>query len=719
VTIDQSMEHALSLYQAGRLAEAEQVYRRVLAQEPHLPQCLHMLGVLCAQTGRPDAAIDFLRRALALDTANPQALNNLANVLKDTGRLDEAVPLYQQALALKPDMATAHYNLADALASKGKLEQAVESYQRALACRPDFVPAQRNLAHLLRAMGRPDEAAASPGQPPSAVVQAESCNATAGALHAKGRLEEAIAAYQQAIALQPQNPAYHSNLGNVLRDNRQLGAAIAACRRALALDPNHAAAYSNLGNALRDSGKFDEAIAAYRRAVALKPDFAEALSNLANTCKDQGRLDEAIDSFRRALALRPNMAALHSNLVYALFYHPTVSAGEIQRELQEWNRRHALPHERSLPPPAIDASPGRRLRIGYVSADFRGHVVGSNFYPLLSRHDHEHFEIFCYAAVLRPDEMTGRLKQCADHWCNIVGLTDDEAAGLIRGDRIDVLVDLSGHTAGNRLPVFARKPAPVQVTYLGCLGSTGMTAIDYRLSDPYLDPPDMTDSYYSETTFRLPHTYWCYQPIGATPEVSALPSLTAGHVTFGCLTNFAKVSPAALYLWSQLLHAVPGSRLLLHCYGSARDGVRAHLEMHGIAAERLAFVPKRPWSEYIGTFAGIDVALDPFPFGGGISTCDTLWMGVPVVTLAGQTATGRAGVSILSNVGLTECIAADPDAYVAIARELAGDLSALARLRTSLRSRMEASPLMNARSFALDVEAAYQQIWSIAAGVTE
>ncbi len=335
-----------------------------------------------------------------------------------------------------------------------------------------------------------------------------------------------------------------------------------------------------------------------------------------------------------------------------------------------------------------------------------------NFCALLREHDRRNFEIFCYSHLQRGDDVTEKVRSLSDHWQNIVRLGDEEAEAVIRADRIDVLVDLALHTAHNRLPLFARKPAPVQVSYLGYCGTTGMEAIDYRLSDPHLDPAESDLACYREESVRLPHCYWCYQPGGLTPSPGPLPAARAGHITFGCLNNFAKVCAPALELWAKILRDVSGSRLLLHAPpGSSRRDLIARFASGDVSPERLEFVWRQPWEEYLKSLSRIDLALDPFPYGGGITTCDAIWMGVPVVSLSGRTAVGRGGRSILTNLGLPELIAESPRQYYDVAVSLSRDLARLEKLRSTLRERMEESPLRDAPAFARAVEGAYRRIW--------
>jgi len=610
MTLHQQLEAGMSHHRAGRLAEADRIYRQILAQQPNHVDALHLLGTLAVQVGELDAGMELIRRAIRL----------------------------------KPDYAEPHSNLGIALKAKGQVDEAIASHREAIRLKPDFAAAYNNLGMALADVGQ---------------------------------LDEAIAAYGQAIRLKPNVAEMHSNLGNALKDKGQLDEAIASYRQAIRLEPGYAQAQNNLG-ALADAGQLDEAIASQRRAIQFKPDFAEA----------------------------------HSNLVSSLHHDPAYDARMIFEELRRWNQRHAEPLKKFIQPHTNHRDPDRRLRIGYVSPDFRVHVVGQNLLPLLREHDHRQMEIFCYSNVLRPDRLTDELRGFADVWRNIVGLSDSQVVSQIRQDGIDVLVDLALHTGNSRLLIFARKPAPVQVTWLGYCSSTGMDAMDYRLSDPYLDSLDSDLSVYSERTVRLPETYWCYSVPGPTPDPSPPPATAAGYVTFGCLNSFAKVSPAALDLWAEILRAMPQSRLIVHSRpGTHLNIVRERFAGKGISPDRLEFPTRRPWHEYVQTYGRIDIALDPFPWGGGITTCDALWLGVPVVSLMGRTAVGRGGASILSNVGVAELIARTPQQYVQIATDLANDLPRLAELRRTLRGRMQTSPLMDAPRFARNVEAAYRQMW--------
>jgi predicted O-linked N-acetylglucosamine transferase (SPINDLY family) len=365
--------------------------------------------------------------------------------------------------------------------------------------------------------------------------------------------------------------------------------------------------------------------------------------------------------------------------------------------------------QKFIQPHSNDRNPDRRLRIGYLSPDLREHPVGRNLLPLLSNHDHEQFEVFCYSNVTRPDAITARIRSYADRWREIARMSDEQADQLIREDQIDLLIDPTGHTAHNRLLLLARQPAPVQASWFF---STGVSAIEYRLTDRYCDPPEAGEAFAGERAIRLPHCFWCFEPIEPSLPVNALPALAAGHLTFGCFNNFCKINPFVLGLWIQILQAVPGSRLILRCPpGEHREQLLGTFEAAGIAPGRLELVFHTPRLQYYQRYHQIDICLDPTPFSGHTTSFDVLWMGVALVSLAGSMAVGRSGVSFLSNVGLSELIAGTPQDYVSIAVKLATDLPRLAEMRASLREKVLASPLVDARGYARDTEAAYRRMW--------
>ena len=679
MTIPQVFQIALQRHQAGRLAEAEALYRQIVAAQPNHADALHLLGEIAYQTGQSDTAVQLISRAISIQPFDARFLVTLGRPLKAQGRVDAAIAVWRKAIQIDPNLAEAHNNLGNALRERGQPAEGAAACRRALELRPDYPEAHNNLG---------------------------------AALAEQGQLDEAIAAYRRALELNPNIPITCNNLGNALRQRGQLDDAVVAFQCALQLRPDYPEAHNNLGNALRDQGQLDRAVAAYRRALELRPDFPDAHSNLGNALRDQGQLDQAIAAYRQALELHPDQAGVHGNLVYTLLFHPGQDAGSIARERERWDRRFGEPLQRLILPHANDRSPERRLRIGYVSPDFRNHVVGRNLLPLFARHDHRNFEIFCYSGVVRADPMTDAFRQRAHHWRNTVGVNDEALADLIRRDGVDILVDLTQHMAENRLPVFARQPAPVQVSFAGYPDSTGLEAIEHRISDRFLE-----DGIAHEDTGKKEHVYfidsfWCYDPCGAEAEVNPLPALKNETVTFGCLGNFGKVNEGALKLWARVLGAVKDSRLLLGSpAGNHRERTLEVLRSAGVESRRVEFVEFRPRREYLELYHQLDIVLDTFPYNGHTTSLDALWMGAPVVSLVGNTPVARAGLSQLTNLGLPELAAHSESEYVAIAEGLAKDLPRLAELRRTLRDRMASSVLMDAARFARQVEQAYREMW--------
>ncbi len=606
--------------------------------------------------------------------------------------------------------------LAAALQAQGK--DALAALRRTTQLLPDDADAHNNLGNLLRNLKQPEEAAASCRLALSIKPDfAEAHSNLGNALKDLGQLDDAAACYRVALQIKPAYEIAHFNLGNVLRDMGQFGDAVISYRNAVSINPNFSQAHGNLGNVLlRNLGQLDDALISYGRALEIQPNLAVAHNNLGNALKEAGRLDEAIACFRRAVALNPHDMQSRSNLLYTLCFHPAFDEQAILAEVQQFSYAAPMPgfRQANSDPRRADLSQ-RRLRIGYVSPDFRSHCQSLFTMPLLSNHDHAQFEIYCYADLRHPDEISDRLRSHADVWRATHLKSDVQLAEMIVEDGIDILVDLTMHMENGRPMLFANKPAPVQVAWLAYPGTTGIPAIDYRLTDPWLDPAELGDDRYTETSIRLPDTFWCYDPLMSTqsPNLTPndLPALSSGYITFGCLNNFCKVSDDTLHRWGAVMARVPSSRLiLLAAAGQHRRRVLEILAQYGIAAQRIEFVEYRPRLHYLETYHRIDVCLDTLPYNGHTTSLDAYWMGVPVVTQIGRTVVGRAGWSQLNNLGLPELVASDDQAFVDIAVALAADLPRLAQLRRTLRGRFEASPLMDGKRFATAIEAVYREI---------
>ncbi|MBI5792160.1 MAG: tetratricopeptide repeat protein [Rhodocyclales bacterium] len=739
------------LMNLGQTDAAEQCFRNALASAEVDAAALQGLGIVAAQRGDLTSAEALLRRALAADGDNAAIYANLGTALSHQGRSAEAVAAYRRASVLEPAFAEAHFGLGNALQSQGKVAAAIDAYDAAISLQPHSADFHNNRAAALNTLGRFEEAEQGSRQALAlGASNHHAYNNLGNALHGQARGEEAIACYQKAIDLRRDYAEAHNNLGRAFLDLGRIEEAEAAYRQALHARPEFAAAIGNLGLALQRLGRLDEAESCQRQALQLNPDLAAAHANLGYLLHDMSRLhdaeasyrralqiapedaethcnlgivlqhlgrqEEAEASYRQALQLKPDYAGAYSNLLLASHYRADRHGEATVASHREYDRRFGTPLRQAWPVHGNTRDPERRLRIGYVSPDFRQHSVAYFIEPLLREHDGKAVELYCYADVGNPDAVTRRLQQHADRWLTTVGMSDAALAQRIADDGIDILVDLAGHTAHNRLLAFARKPAPIQVSWLGYPHSTGLSAMDYRLVDAVTDPPGEADAAASEALIRLDSGFLCYEAPTAAPVPAPPPSLGGDGITFGSFNNPAKLSPPTLDAWAQLLERVPNSRLLVKgkCFGDAGAAAEflARLAQRGVDAQRVILLGLvAAASDHLAAYAQVDIALDPFPYNGTTTTCEALWMGVPVVSRRGDRHAGRVGASLLAQIELTELVAASTPAYVDIATALAADGPRLQELRRTLRARMTASPLCAAPAFARKIEAAYRAMW--------
>jgi len=748
---DRLLQIATEHHRAGNLAEARRVYSQLLAADPAHTLALFRGGLLELQDRRPEAALAMITRAAAAAPDDARYQIGLAQALHALARWDEAACAYRRALRTDPDCADTEFALGVVLQRSGQLSQAAEAYRRALALRPGDAASLGNLGAVLRELGQVDQAVevlrTALGIEPLAAAHAinlaialcqrrefgaaesllratlasepnhpEAAFNLANALRGLGRPHEAIFQYQHAVALRPDYADALNNLGNVHKELGDFSAAMTAFEAALRARPDYVVAWNNAGCLLRTLGRTDAAEDMLRRGLAIDPRHAALHDNLGNVLKDAGELDEAIDCFRKALDIDPTNAATHSNLVYALSFQ-SPEAQPILDECARWNARFAEPLRPRATRRPQHASANRRLKVGYVSPDFRDHCQSLFTVPLFAHHDRTAVEIFCYSSVERPDDYTRRIASYAAVWRDARRLDDAALCEVIREDGVDILVDLSMHMANARPLVFARKPAPVQIAWLAYPGTTGLSAMDYRLSDPRLDPQGF-DHHYSERTLRLPDSFWCYDPLTDRPEVNALPAIERGYLTLGCLNNPCKLTDDSMRLWGGVMRALPDARLLLMApAGRHRRRLLQRLEAQHIAAQRVSFVEFRPRAQYLRAYHDIDFGLDTFPYNGHTTSLDALWMGVPIVTRVGRTCVGRGGLSQLYQLDLLDLAAESDAAFIANAVALAGDMRRLAALRGQLRSRLERSALMDAARFAANIEDAYRRAWSAYCGL--
>jgi predicted O-linked N-acetylglucosamine transferase (SPINDLY family) len=735
------------LQDRGDLDGASAAYSRAIELAPGAADPHNNLGTILHRRGSLDLAIEHYRRALSINPRYFDAYNNLGTALKAQGRLDEAADAYRAAIALARLAASAQLNLGTVLQEQGQLDEAIACYREALRLEADAPAALNNLGTALKEHGQPEEARVVLERAIALAPQLADAHYNLGTVHeAAGDTVQAQAAYERALSC---DGRFAKSLVRLARMRQQVGDMTVAAdyaERAVAMDPQLPAAQLAWADICEQLGRHPQAVAAYERAIQLKPDFSDAynnlamiyaergqpdeaerlcrqglahrgaspalLANLATALTHQGRQIEAIEVARQAVEREPDSSGAHSNLLYALHYLPDQDPQAIYEQHLQWARRHADPLTVVAVPPQRHHDPNRRLRVGYVSPYFRDHAVSFFSEPLIASHDRSIVEVFLYSDNRRNDEVTERFRAAADTWRDVRYLSDEELAQQVRDDQIDILVDLTGHIALNRLLTFARRPAPVQVTYIGYQNTTGMRAMDYRLTDARVDPPG-TDRYYSEKLCRLPRTYFVYRPAPESPELNALPALQNGFVTFGSFNNFTKVTPRVIDAWFEILRQVDHSRLLVL---ANRGG---YIERHfarqaaaaGIDPGRIELFNRMPRKKYFELMQRADIALDPFPFNGHTTTCDQTWLGLPTVMLQGDTYVTRYASGVLAPVGLDANITRSEHEYIARAVALAGDVAGLAQLRQELRPRMADSVLLDFAQFARDVEAAYRQMW--------
>jgi protein O-GlcNAc transferase len=711
-----SVDEAKAQFSAGRFAQAEALCRQILAVDSRQPEALHLLGMIALSAGQRAEAEKVIRRATDAAPLRSDFWCNLGLVLVEMEEYEEAVKVLRTAVQLRPDFPQAHNNLGVALEKAGRCTEAIDALTRATQLQDRYPDAYCNLGNALLGAGRCDDAISAFAR---ALAQREkfpeaSAN-LANALRAKGDIVGAEAAVRQALAWNPSYAEAYDSLGTLLQESGRIDSAIDAFKKAISLRPDFAQAMCNLGNALHAAGRPDEAVAAMEKALLLKPDYVEAHNNLFVIYFHTGRLEAALGSIRQAQRLRPQSAVISSNLLFSLHFAPRLTPEMIFQEHLQWDRRHAEPLRTEIVAHNNHTDMERRLRVGYVSPDFHGHPVAYFFQNLLAAHDPQAVETFCYNNSVSTDATTRHLMRSAHHWRDIHGASDDAAAEMIRNDGIDILIDLAGHTSLNRLLVFARKPAPVQVTYLGYPDTTGMYAMDYRLTDALADPPGRTQAYHSEKLIRLPGAFASFRPFDITSAVAPAPALKNGFATFGCFTSSPKINPILLENWAAILQRSPRSRLILVAREMADREVRerylAPFSAKGITSERVNFLGWHSAEEYLRRHGEIDLLLDTFPVNGHTNSCHGLWMGVPLISLAGRTHCQRLGVSVLANLGLPELIAASPVEYIQLAVDLAGDPDRLRTLRSGMRERLRYSPIMNATQLARNIESAYRRMW--------
>lgn len=702
------------LQNLGQLPEALKVSQTAVELSPYDAEAFYNLANIFKELSRLDDALNSYQQAIALKPTDADIYNNLAITFHELGRFEAAVTHYQQAITLKPDHAEAYLNLSSSLKALERLEEAKYSCQQALAIKPDYAQAYNNLGIIFADLG--DLAASEQSYRQALVINpdyADVHNNLGITLKNLGRYQEAEHCHRQTLVIQPNHVEAYNNLGIVLRDLGRLPEAEQCYRRAIAIAPEYADAHSNLGVTLVAANRLHEAEACYRHALSLKADSIEANLNLGNVLKDQGRFEEAEQSYLTSLKIKPTLTTALANLLYVHNYTAHHSPASRLIEAKRYGELVAKKVRQKFSTWHCEAQP-QRLRIGLVSGDFREHVVSHFLENFLSHVDSSKIELVAYSNYAKADKVTERLQAYFAQWKTIFSLNDEQAAQCIHNDAVHILIDLSGHTAHNRLLVFAHKPAPLQVSWLGYWATTGLAEMDYILADE-VGVPAQNQWHFLEKVHYLADTRLCFSAPQVELAVTPLPALTNGYITFGCFQNLSKVTDSVLVVWGQILAQLPNARLRFQSKQlrdkQVAEALYARLARYGIEAARVKLHAASSREVYLYAHGQVDMILDTFPYTGGTTTCEALWMGVPTLTLAGETLLARQGASLLSAAGLPDWVADNEASYIKQAVVFANNFNQLAVLRNGLREQVLASPLFDGQRFAKNFENTLWKLW--------
>ena len=712
--VEEMLRSAQISHQEGRVQDAETAYGKILQGEPNHVEALRLLGLLKLQTGDPQAALNCFNQSLAHDPNHAGLYAHAGDAAAALGSYQQATGLYQEALRREFKTAEVFHNLGLALAKLGQHAAAIQNYQKALDLNANFASAYYNLGVILQDRG---ESGASIVNYRHALRLRPNHPSTlfnlGVALQQQGELAEARILYGEVLKVKPHHLGALYNLARLLQEAEEVEEASGLFKLLLNLAPEHPQAYYWLGKALHDLWRLDEALSYLQAGIKYHPQSAALYNLLAYVYNNLAQHSDAISACKKALAIKPDFWQAHSNLLVMMHFYLDHNLEEIFLAHQAWSQRHLSESARGFTH-ILSTDINKRLRVGYVSPNFYRGPVGYFTRPLFAAHDKNQVEIYCYYNFKIFDDVTQQLQSFADKWQNIAGMEDAAAAELIYEDKIDILVDLSGQTADHRLLVFARKPAPIQVTWLDYFDTTGLPSMDYLISDPHHTPPD-TAQRFTEKVVRLAETRLCFSPPEFAPDVMPLPALVNGYLTFGSFNRSSKMIPEVVALWARILNEIPNARLILKGGAlndpEAWDKTYAKFADHGIVASRIELRSASAHSEMLKEYGDIDIALDPFPHNGGATTCDALWMGVPVIALRGRDMIGRQSAAMLTNVGLQEFVAESEGEYIAIAKAWQNNFARLAEIRKQLRGNMGTSPLCNGSRFAREMEAAYRTMW--------
>ncbi len=669
---------ALEAYEQGDTTSAMAIASELVSADPAFADAHNLMSVVAQDEGRLDDAEQGARLALQADPGNPVFLNTLANTLRRLGRTDDAIEAFEKARRGLPDQPDILFNLGNALRDAGRFDEAVEAYRASVLVRPGAVAVHNNLAITLKAMGDPEGAA-------TILIE--------------------------GLAYAPKSPELRFNLGNALQAAGRFDAAEASYVHAIDLRPDHADAWVNLGVVQAAQNKKRAAEESFRKAIGIDPELAQAYVGLADLA-DDGGLD-AVAHRRKVLAMKPGLAAIHSSLLMCLHYTSSISADALSQEHFAFGQQFERP-DGSCFSPDHDFSPDRPLRLGVVSGDFRFHAMLFFAQPVFAARGRSAFHLTCYSSTAHPDAHTTHFRQAADQWRDVRTLSDTDLSDLIVKDGIDVLIDLSGHAPHNRLLVFARRPAPLQLAWGDYVNTRGLRALDALIGDAVHTPSEEQDLYV-EKLIHMPQDYICYQPPSYLPPAAPAPADSREYVTFGTFSELTKIQPETVALWSRVLAAVPDAKFFANGYLFADEARQGRLFSmfadNGIAGNRIEIGIGGDHSDFLAQYSQVDVILDTIPYSGGLTTCEALCMGVPVLTLTGDRFCGRHATAHVRAAGFGHWAVSNEDEFVALAVDLAGRRDTFSKLRRDVRKTTLASPLCDVESFTADFYGQIRALW--------
>ncbi|MBF0358576.1 MAG: tetratricopeptide repeat protein [Magnetococcales bacterium] len=713
LSTNEDLQDAVAFHKSGKLVEAMECYKKSLTTDPENPIALCNVGTILREQGLLDEAIASLEKAVSFHPEYGDAYYNLGNTLKDKGELDKAIKAYQKVIEVKPGFATAYNNLGAVLVELGRFDAAIECYQNAMKMNPDSAEIYLNYANVLKKQGRLDEAVECYQK--AAVINpgyAETFNSLGNILLDQGMAQEAGVNFKKAIAINTEFAEAYNSLGIAEKEQGKLEEAAYNFKKAVALRPDYADAYYNLGNNLKLQWKFDDAVESYQKAILIRPDYSDAYNNLGATFFEQGKFEKALAKYQEGMMLKKDCSETHSNLILCIDMISSAETDLFQTEREKWAKLHAEPLQVNWSAFSNRPDPGRKLRIGYVGSDFYRHSAAYIFGPMLLNYNPNEFQLFCYAGNRVEDDITAKFKEKTSQWLRTNKLDDESLAKKIRDDKIDILVDLAGHTKGNRLLTFARKPAPIQIMGWGYPHGTCMAAMDYIFADPIFIPQSERGKY-TEEIVDLPCVIHLNPDI-KFPEIKSPPILENGYITFGAFNRPEKYNQAVYIVWAEILQRIPAARLIIKTgkgyIPQQFEKMYSLFQKKRISSERITIIGKTSTLDHLKSHNQIDIMLDPFPHNGGMTTLESLRMGVPVLTCEKKTRCPTSA-SILHVLGLDEWRTNDENEYVERAVRFAGEINTLQTLRKNLRNQFDKSALGNSQAYVAAVEASYRKLW--------